>query len=527
MSTHEERAAEEADARKMLAGGAEARLLDIPGVYHVSVGAKERGGKLAREMCVRVYVRTKQPLASIAPRDRIPREIGGLQTDVNVVQGARPLSNFGRYRPVKGGIAISNMIPVPDLSQLPNRVYGFNVGTFGCTATRRSGGKPVLLSNAHVLMVDINDTENHLIFQPGDGTPVKDAPPPGPKDKDFIARIINYKVDCKYNEKVDAGIAELDVSSCCRCCCGLEVKDEILGLTAGDRGVAGPPTNDHIIGMRRPAFADAVVKVGARTGWTKGAVADASGPVPNYSTGIDWLPPLNLVDQILIKSDNPAKWLFFLDHGDSGSAVIDEDGHIVGLGFGKEIPVTDTSNFFANNIDNVCDALKIDINVTDPSKIAGRRIAAPAFDVDGRFDEEAYAEARERVLAHPMAQRVLSQPAGAWLFALGEVHREEVVRLVTTHRPVTVAWHRAGGPALFAKGLEAFREDRDVLPVPAHGGSLEAALAQVGNALAAHGSPALRDAITAHREELLGAVRDSVTVDDVLRKLAPMVLSEA
>ena len=526
MSTHEERAAEEADARKMLAGGVEARLLEIPGVYHVSVGAKERGGKLAREMCIRVYVRSKQPLASIAPRDRIPREIGGLQTDVNVVQGARPLANFGRYRPVKGGIAITNMIAVLDLKQLPDLVYGFNVGTFGCTATRWSGGKPVLLTNAHVLMLNKYDDENHLIFQPGDGIPIKDAPPPGAKHKDFIARVINYKVDCQYTTTVDAGIAELDVSSCCRCCCGLEVKDEILGLTAGVGGMPGPPTNDHIIGKRRPAFLDVVYKVGVATGWTRGAVADASGPVPNYNVGIDW-DTLNLVDQILIVSDKPALWPHFLEEGDSGSAVIDENGFIVGLGFGHEKKDDPNNHSFANNIDNVCNALKININLTDPNKIAGRRITPPAFDAAGMMDEWAYAEARERVLAHPMAQHVLAQPAGAWLFALGEAHREEVVRLVTTHRPVTVAWHRAGGPALFAKGLEAFREDRDVLPVPAHGGTLEAALAQVGNALAAHGSPALRDAIAAHREELLGAVRDSVTVDDVLRKLAPAVLSEA
>ena len=64
------------------------------------------------------------------------------------------------------------------------------------------------------------------------------------------------------------------------------------------------------------------------------------------------------------------------------------------------------------------------------------------------MDEEAYAAARERVVAHPMAQHVLEHPAGAWLFALGEAHREEVVRLVTTHRPVSVAWHRAGGPCV-------------------------------------------------------------------------------
>ena len=60
--------------------------------------------------------------------------------------------------------------------------------------------------------------------------------------------------------------------------------------------------------------------------------------------------------------------------------------------------------------------------------------------------------------------------------------------------------------------------------MPADGSSLEDALAKVGNALAAHGSPPLREAIETHRATLLAAVRDSSTVDEVLQKLALSVL---
>jgi len=514
MPSYEALAATEAAIWKRLGEGAEARLRAIPGVVHVSVGAKERGGKFTREMCIRVYVAAKRPLESIPPRDHIPREIDGVPTDVNAVTTYQSLEDTSRRRPVKGGIAISNKIPTVSLNPETFLQVGYPTGTFGCTATRRSNHTTVLLSNAHVLMASKAQI-GYNIFQPANGYPSLKDPVPPPKDDDMIAKI----VDWKHTVKVDAAIAELDVSSCCRCCCGVDFRDEIAGLSKD-----GHPPSNKIVGMRRPVPTKDVFKVGIRTGRTEGLVVDPHAALNQFPGGPDF-PTLDLVDQISIGSLDETKR--FADEGDSGSVVIDDDGWIVGLVFGSDKQFSDTHKSYANNIVNVCDALQIDINLTMPGDSAGSRIAVPAFDAAGRLDEEAYAAARARVLAHPMAERVLAHPAGAWLFALGETHRDEVIRLVTTHRPVTLAWHRAGGPALFATGLESFRAGRDTLPAPTHGGTLEAALAQVGNALAAHGSPALRDAIGTHREELLGAVRDSATVHEVLRKLSPAVLTDA
>ena len=106
-----------------------------------------------------------------------------------------------------------------------------------------------------------------------------------------------------------------------------------------------------------------------------------------------------------------------------------------------------------------------------------------------------------------------------------EEHREEIVHLVTGHRPVTVAWHRAGGPAFFAAGVNTLRAGGDTLPSLADGTSLDLALARVGDALVAHGSPALRAAIEAHRVAILDAVRGSITLGEVLDKLRPNVVA--
>jgi hypothetical protein len=515
MPSYEELVATEAAIFKILADGAEARLRAIPGVRHVSVGLKERGGKATRQHCIRVYVREKLPLASIPERDRIPAEISGVPTDVLLVPTYRLRDETDRVRPVKGGIAITNKIKISKVDEQGHTQPSIAVGTFGCMATRRANHKLVLLSCAHVLMAHKGRIGDY-IFQPAPEM-VLGPPPPAPvypeEDDDMIATIVDYKFDTK----VDAAIAEVNVSSCCRCCCKVDVRDEVLGIS--DKG---KPPSDKLLGMRAPVSGQSVFKVGVRTGRTSGFMTDRHAPVDHFP-GSEGFPTLDLVDQIIIANDDgqqPFAW-----EGDSGSALVDEEGWVVGLVFGSDQIITPSHRSYANNILNVCDALQIDINGTQSTHSAGDRVAVP-----GSFstpeEEEQYAAARERVLTHPMGQRLMAHPAGAWLFALGEQHREEVVSLVTTHRPTSVAWHRAGGPALFAATLKTFRDGGDTLPAPADGSSLEDALARVGNALVAHGSPALREVIEAHRAMLLAAVRDSSTVDDVLQKLAPSVLVE-
>ena len=45
--------------RELLAGGLEDELRSIPGVIHVSVGLKERGGVVTDELAIRIYVEEK------------------------------------------------------------------------------------------------------------------------------------------------------------------------------------------------------------------------------------------------------------------------------------------------------------------------------------------------------------------------------------------------------------------------------------------------------------------------------------
>lgn len=505
MPSYEELAAANAAIRELLASGVAERLRAIPGVRHVSAGLKVSEGRPTRELCIRVYVREKIPDARLPVAERIPREIDGVRTDVNVVRRIEPAVDATRYRPVKGGIMISNLIIGLNESGTNSTM---EAGTFGCTATLTRDGSPVLLSNWHVLMAN-GARIGEPIFQPAPlripDVPLSRLPVRRVDEDDVIAHI----TDARITTRVDAAIARLDVSSCCRCC-GLDFEDQVAGLSVG-----GQPPSNNILGMRAAQPGQTVYKVGIRTGRTVGSVIDDDvGDLEGHFEGQDY----SFEGQIEIASDDPDEP--FSLRGDSGAAIIDDEGYIVGLLFASVSALPPDHRTYANHIAEVCSALGITINLTMGAlPNAGPRVAVPrATVVTVRGGRELYERTRARVR---------EDPAGAWLWALAEAHREEIVSLITTRRPVTVTWHRAGGPALFAMALETLRADGDTLPVPRDGGTLEAALARVGTALGAHGSPALREALAAHREVLLDAVRDSVTVGDALAKLRASLLLEA
>jgi len=502
MSRYQELVAKNAAIRKLLSDGAEEKLRGIPGVRHVSVGLKVRDGKVTDDLCIRVYVKTKLPENELAAQERIPASVDGIPTDVNVVHRATFTIDTTRYRPLKGGAMVSNRIIGLNRAGTGTRM---EAGTFGCTATRTSDGSTVLLTCWHVLMAN-GARIGEPIFQPAPlripaldltSLPVRPA-----SDDDIVAHITAASV----TESVDAGIAKLDVSSCCRCC-GLDFRDEIVGLSVG-----GVPPSNGIVNMRAAVAGATVYKVGITTGRTVGRIVDIN--VNDLEAELAGTPyPFN--GQIEIASQDPA--VSFSQIGDSGSAIIDEDGYIVGLLF-AQTGAPPNNRTFANHIADVCTELGITINFASGGGTAGARTAAPraTFPINlSPTGAELYARTRARVE---------SDPAGQWLWTLAEEHREEIVTLVTTHRRVSVAWHRAGGPAIFAAALNALRAgDDETLPAPPGGGSLEDAMARTGAALALYGSESLRTALAQHRDALLGAVRESSTLTEFLDRLRPHV----
>src|SRR5690349_20513296 len=131
MKTDEQLKAENQAIRDLLAAGAEEQLRAIPGVVHVSVGIKERAGGITDELCIRVYVKEKKDEKALSSDELIPAEINGVQTDVNVVGEFEFSEDNTRYRPIKGGIQISNRIIVLNDAGTGTQM---SRGTLGCIA---------------------------------------------------------------------------------------------------------------------------------------------------------------------------------------------------------------------------------------------------------------------------------------------------------------------------------------------------------------------------------------------------------
>jgi hypothetical protein len=63
----------------------EADLMGKANVVGVGIGLRQRGGEQTGEPAIVVSVTHKQPLAQLAPKDVIPRDLEGVPVDVQVV----------------------------------------------------------------------------------------------------------------------------------------------------------------------------------------------------------------------------------------------------------------------------------------------------------------------------------------------------------------------------------------------------------------------------------------------------------
>lgn len=503
MKSYEQLKAENDAIRAMLARGAEARLLAIPGVYHVSVGLKEKDGQLTEELCVRVYVREKRARASVANDELIPREIEGVPVDVNVVPQNVGFSDNTRYRPIQGGIQVTNRII--DINNAGNGTQ-LARGTLGCLAIDRTDNAAVMLSNWHVLYAN-QANDGDPVFQPAPTTlpqlTALQLPFHPPDETDKIGKLRRGAI----TTKVDGAIATVDVSSCCHCC-GIHYTNDIVGLSAGGHPAGG----NTIVGDVAATGGLAVYKRGQKTLRTEGRIVDPNYPqFPLTRAGTTY----NFTGQIAIQNVDTTRQ--FSDEGDSGSVVITNDNKIVGLIFasGHNVPVLGVNQTwvsFANHISDVFTALNIRIPYSSAVvTTSGERLRDAPVVMEAPIPEP-YRLLRERLHRHENTSR---------LFSLGERHADEVTRLVNHCKPVTIAWHKSQGPALMATIMSAIRDGSDDLPASVKGIAPYDAVERMRSVLAQYGSDELREHL-GHPEtaRALGELRDCGQIDEVIERIA-------
>ena len=300
---------------------AEESLLKLPGVNGVDIGFKEVGGKPTNQLAIRVLVTQKR---DVPKAQRIPSEIDGIPTDVIQrkfelhqfvsklrVEELHPMVDAGTYTPLKGGISIG-----------PCRAVGGFVfaGTLGCFVIDNVSGKHMMLSNFHVMCIDNGHAVGDTMAQP---SRVDGGACPGGIVGTLARQSLGGKVDC--------AVADVTGSRGNSC----EIVD--IGYVAG-QGTA--------------SLGQAVRKRGRTTMLTYGIVDSIHLTVTvDYEDGIG---NVTLTDQIGIKPDttkNPK----FGDHGDSGSALVDDARNVIGLYFAGD----DTGYGVANPIAAVLTALNV------------------------------------------------------------------------------------------------------------------------------------------------------------------------
>lgn len=280
------------------------------GIQGLGLGEKISGGRGTGSLALRVYVETKKPEGAVESpvpgRVTVPG-VGQCSTDVIEIGRIHREMFTERVRPAMPGSGLGH----PDCG----------VGTFGCLVRERGAargspeGGPFVLSNAHVLADDGCALPGDDIVQPG-GTDGGTVP------TDRIAeytRSVPFDFDpASFDNLMDAAIARvLDPN---------KVRHEVRLLGHPIRGVARV--------LRRGME---VVKVGRTTDLTIGIVQDV-----DFRFHLDYKRPGHRsvhygrsghTDQGRVGFRDQVLCTRYTAAGDSGAAVLNRQGYLLGLHF--------------------------------------------------------------------------------------------------------------------------------------------------------------------------------------------------
>jgi len=323
----------------------EKKLLSLENVIGIGLGYKIIKDKITNKPAIMVFVKQKIPDEKLLGRNCVPKVLSNTPTDVVEVGEVRLLeARIEKARPAKPGMSIGH--------------YKITAGTFGALVRDKKTGRPLILSNNHVLA---NATDGHdgrsaigdAILQPGahDGGTLSDviahlerfvpiskdnSQSPCPivqsieKVVNGVLKVIKPDYEIVFIKKtssrnlVDAAVARPVRDD--------YVSDEILGL-------------GKITGIQEPKIGMTVKKSGRTTGITSSQIK-----------------AINVVIKVML---SPGEEATFYDQiltgpiaqpGDSGSIVVDENMRAVGLLFAGSDQAT-----LINPIINVLKTLQIDL----------------------------------------------------------------------------------------------------------------------------------------------------------------------
>lgn len=582
VKSNEEIRARPDEVRETLAR-ARAAFERIDGVISVGFGQKETDGAYRSDLAIAVIVREKRPLEELAPQQRIPAVFEGYRTDVVVLKDGdvAVCDNNTEYDIIQGGIQIT-----PTIKRTTGR---FGKGTLGCIVHRRGDNtrdNVYLLTCKHVLF-DGGAGPGENVYHPFPAR-AKNAGPAGPSTALGPTQQVAFYENVGYTPPgstvpsqffLDCATARINID--CKCWFTRCTKDDIkfdstiVDLELGGDDPNTPRREDNTIADVRNVIDDLsiigekVFKVGRTTGKTRGIVRRINGSsnvlkdFNDENSGRMFAVNLIEIDYDTTSPDGPVNCVGnqrFVETGDSGSIVVDEQRRAIGIlsigasRISDESPAPRPAPAFACHIMPVLDRLGICIATHGGSSRGScsamdgtgktpvrptqaemppdgeihptRRTATPdAWDFPQPI--EITAVENDRMLA--LRDQLLETAYGVELYEAFVEIRREVGYLVRNVRPVKVAWQRLRGPAFFVHLLHHLKGDADSLPHVVDGVSRDALLARMGELLGAHGSYQLRAAIERHGPILLPILSRVDRVHDglaTLRALEPDELPE-
>lgn len=437
----------------------ERRLAEIPGVHTVGLGGKVANGAPTGEIAIRVQVTQKKPISELSAEERIPEQIDGIKTDV-VESGASV-----NYSALNGGIEI-----ICENNSDPGIVTRWS-GTLGCFA-RTTDGTPqvVLLSNDHVLY---GKTPRR-----SDGDPVLVESSTGCSTK-IIGH--NLKTSGNADLLIDAAIASLDSGTDWQAQIqGAAVKG-ILDFRPGNLSSLPVAIQTQIANQTYP-----VNKYGGMTSLTQGKVTDIHATTYSRNSSGQVITTHTGQLQIMPRSGD-----FFSKEGDSGSAIYDDNGNIIGLLWGGSVILDKSDPDYtpppwhtnACHIGDVQDKLHIAIATNAPSvvyHVGGKPQLHPAF---ARIYTDLSATGRQKEFVRLYGH-----------------HSEEFRRLLKESRPFLVAWHRNHGPKIVRSLLDLANDRLGALPASFEGRAWADCLEHIEKVLILVGSDELRANMRTYRD---------------------------
>jgi hypothetical protein len=306
----------------------EFRLMRMKNVVAVGVGFKTVGGVQTDEVCVVVSVVNKLPLIQLPEAARVPRALGGVQTDVIETGLIFALQDpTEKMRPARPGVSIGH--------------HQITAGTFGCLVQR--SGQVFILSNNHILANSNKAQLGDAILQPG--------PHDGGTLADRIGTLEQF-IPVSFGGSAGCG------------CSPFALLLRLLG-TATPR-INEPGNNTVDCAIARPLSPDLVnadiLNIGTPSGAgtvTLGTPVQKSGRTTGLTSGE--INQLDVTVQVLYGSQiavfkNQLMTDAKSQGGDSGSAVLDMNKQVVGLLFAG----SNTSTIM-NPIQFVLDALQVQV----------------------------------------------------------------------------------------------------------------------------------------------------------------------